>query len=516
MCDRRLVNLSSRCQQSRFFARLHGRRVLACACCPPQTRLSAQMATASPSPIASVGATTSSTSLADQIKKYRARDIGGAAKEEADRAAEVLAEAKITAAKGGVGLAPKSMRSAASAAVSLAEAEVRHNKFAAFETLQSRCIGVICDTFEDRARRGDGLESVPSHLLPAVTARLPLDLDLELTAPHVHDENYWKRACLAREGWGSSQIAEHGLTWKQLFFEQHLQEALEDFGWDEKRCRYEPNAAELEALMRQVRASQDYIFCLEIRQLLSHLDMEEVCLGLPNLTKLSLTYGAKSVGMKYDRMLFGMKILDATSLAKCCKNSDALTTLVLRQNLLDDDLLRMLMTGMMKNNSITHLDLAHNKVTNHGARLLSKLLGAKSVITSLNLCDNQIHAEGGRYLGRGLRHNDSMVELDLRLNRLTDEGGRMLLDGLRENYMLSRLNLSSNSLGHQTTMALGALLRSPQFVLQALDLTANELDATDAAHLRECLEANKMLTSLDLRANRMERGNMDISEIDLT
>ena len=49
---------------------------------------------------------------------------------------------------------------------------------------------------------------------------------------------------------------------------------------------------------------------------------------------------------------------------------------------------------------------------------------------------------------------------------------------------------------------------------EALDLTANELDATDAAHLHECLEANKMLTSLDMRANRMERDNGDVSEID--
>ena len=51
---------------------------------------------------------------------------------------------------------------------------------------------------------GVGIEDVPSNLLPAVTAKLPLDLDLELTAPHVHDENYWKRACLAREGSGAS------------------------------------------------------------------------------------------------------------------------------------------------------------------------------------------------------------------------------------------------------------------------------------------------------------------------
>ena len=59
-------------------------------------------------------------------------------------------------------------------------------------------------------------------------------------------------------------------------------------------------------------------------------------------------------------------------------------------NMIDDDLLRMLMTGLIKNNTITHIDMSHNKITNHGARLLSKLLGENSVITYLDLCDNQI------------------------------------------------------------------------------------------------------------------------------
>ena len=98
--------------------------------------------------------------------------------------------------------------------------------------------------------------------------------------------------------------------------------------------------------------------------------------------------------MNYERMLFGMKISDATSLAKIFDQTDTLVTVILSGNLIDDDLLRMLMTGLIKNNTITHLDVSHNKITNHGARLLSKLLGENSVISTLNLADNQIHSEG--------------------------------------------------------------------------------------------------------------------------
>lgn len=38
-------------------------------------------------------------------------------------------------------------------------------------------------------------------------------------ALYVFDENYWKRRCVEKLGWQNCLIAEHGLTWKQLFFE---------------------------------------------------------------------------------------------------------------------------------------------------------------------------------------------------------------------------------------------------------------------------------------------------------
>ena len=40
---------------------------------------------------------------------------------------------------------------------------------------------------------------------------------------------------------------------------------------------------------------------------------------LPNLTYLTLTYGAKHVGMEYERPLFGMKMSDAKILSECLR-----------------------------------------------------------------------------------------------------------------------------------------------------------------------------------------------------
>jgi hypothetical protein len=44
---------------------------------------------------------------------------------------------------------------------------------------------------------------------------------------------------------------------------------------------------------------------------------------------MDITYGVKKIGMNYERMLFGMKISDATSLAKVFEQTDTLATVVL-------------------------------------------------------------------------------------------------------------------------------------------------------------------------------------------
>jgi hypothetical protein len=63
---------------------------------------------------------------------------------------------------------------------------------------------------------------------------------------------------------------------------------------------------------------------------------------LPNLSYLSLTYGAKHVGMEYDRQLFGMKMSDARDFSECLRTTQALVKLALPCNLIDNDLVSIL------------------------------------------------------------------------------------------------------------------------------------------------------------------------------
>lgn len=304
------------------------------------------------------------------------------------------------------------------------------------ETLMQKCIAVVVDNFAQRPV----MEVIPPAQMAEITKQLSADLSPIVGAKFVYNENYWKRCCVEKHGWQNCHLHEHGMLWKQMYFEKLLQEKLEDF---------DIQSEDIETLFQLLDACMDYIFTMTFRQLPSHFDLSELCALLPNLTKLDVMYGVNKIGMSYERMLFGMKISDATGLAKCFDRTETLTTVIMSGNLIDDDLLRMLMTGLIKNNTITHLDFSHNKITNHGARLLSKLLGENSVITTLNLADNQIHGEGGRYLARGLRENDSLLQLNLRLNRLGDEGCRLLFEGLQDNVSVTDLNVASNGAGKE-------------------------------------------------------------------
>ncbi len=67
--------------------------------------------------------------------------------------------------------------------------------------------------------------------------------------------------------------------------------------------------------------------------------------------------------MNYDRGMFGMKLPDCRSVAKMLEKSETLVTLALPGNLLEDDKIRMIASGLVDNHSVTDLDLSHNKVT---------------------------------------------------------------------------------------------------------------------------------------------------------
>uniref|UniRef100_A0A7S4KSM8 Uncharacterized protein n=1 Tax=Guillardia theta TaxID=55529 RepID=A0A7S4KSM8_GUITH len=247
---------------------------------------------------------------------------------------------------------------------------------------------------------------IPEKFKENLCKLIPTDLPLQVSAPLIESDVYWKRC--ASDLFQNCLPQEHGHSWKQLFFERTAEEAIENFDGSQEA---------MDALIELLLTSRDFIYKLQIRQFSSHADVSFLFDALPNLYSLNITYGSKNVGMKYERSIFGMKLTDAELLAQQLAKTETLTTLILNENMLDDEKVRRLVVGLRDNITITHLDLSHNKISDRGTRALCKCLGKDSVISTLILCDNHIHSEGGKFLGRSLQTNTCLINLNLRLNR---------------------------------------------------------------------------------------------------
>lgn len=352
-------------------------------------------------------------------------------------------------------------------------------------SLQELCIKAAAANFET----SPSFSKLSDKHVRKIISILPLDLPLELVGTLINDEDYWKRRCHAR--WKNMEVTAHGYSYKQLYFERNLQDAIE---------QYDPSLTSEADLRRCMTYSRRFVQTVNIRQLPSHMDLS-ILFECMNTVPSALTvhYNLQNVGMEYDRSLFGMKLADCRNLAKVLETNETLTYLDLSNNMLDDDKVRMLASGLVENLSVTHLNLAHNKVADRGVRALAKLLDQRSVMAILELQDNLIHTEGAKSLARALKSNQALTCLNLRLNRMGDEGIKVLCESLRGNQSVEKLNLAANSGGKSGVNALAALVR--------LNTTLTELDAScnggfgaeGCEQLRRAVEANTSLIHADMR-----------------
>lgn len=289
-----------------------------------------------------------------------------------------------------------------------------------------------------------------------------------------------------------------------MFIERYLENLLE-------KHKTEGN---LSNLIHELSACRYDCFSLNITQLLSHLEMNHVFDSLPNLSHLSLTYGAKHVGMEYDRQLFGMKMSDARVFSECLRATQSLVKLSLPCNLIDDDLVKILIKGLMINKTITQLDLSHNRIGNSGACQIGKFLLHTKILTHLDLGDNNIHYQGSRYISQGLKLNKSLRVLSLLLNRIDDKGGMKFCQDLKEhNTTLKELNLRGNSLEGLFARALAELILDTTLI--KIDISCNFIEKKDAISILESLKDNPNIIELDIRNNKIKDAEVEeeINEI---
>jgi hypothetical protein len=337
------------------------------------------------------------------------------------------------------------------------------------------------------------LDRIPPEYLDNVVALLdPSQIDFSVAAKYINAEKFWKR--LSQERWPICQPGLHGMSWKRMYIERHLQALFEAYYPSNQGQNYE-------RLMIEVTSGKHFVHTITIFQLLSHLDLSDILVDFPHLSSLTLVYGARKLGMDYDKSLFGMQLKDAMHLSKVLATTRSLTKVVLSENLLNDESIHIVASGLQNNDTLTYLDLSHNKISDTGAKRLARLLKGESVLTHLDLGDNRIHETGAKALGDALKSNVVLMHLSLKLNPLGDGGGLALISSIQENNSrtsLRSLNLAGVNMTANASKALESLVESND-TLTNLDISSN--DILISPELAAALKRNTTITAFDVRRN---------------
>mmetsp|Transcript_11911 Transcript_11911/g.22708 ORF Transcript_11911/g.22708 Transcript_11911/m.22708 type:complete len:475 (+) Transcript_11911:23-1447(+) len=339
------------------------------------------------------------------------------------------------------------------------------------------------------------LDRIPPEYLDNVVALLdPSQIVFTVATKFIESEKFWKRLC--QERWPICELANHGMSWKRMYVERHL--------WSLFEAYYPSNHGQnFEKLMTEVNAGKSFVHTVTIQQLLSHLDLSDILTNFPHLTTLNLKYGARKLGMDYDKSLFGMHLKDAMMLAKLFASSRSLTRVCLNENLLGDESVHIICSGLARNDTILQLDLSHNKIGDVGAKRISRVLRGMSVLTELDLGDNNIHSEGGQELGNALANNSTLRSFSMKLNPIGDQAGIKIMEALQTNTSLTSLNMCGTSLTPDAGSHLTDLI-SQNKSLTHLDFSCNDFTPDDGTAIKGALVSNSALLSMDLRRNKIE------------
>ena len=114
------------------------------------------------------------------------------------------------------------------------------------------------------------------------------DHPITTTARNIDHEFYWEEKC--KKEMKNIKQEMHGGSFKQAFIETHIQRLLENF----------KSASSEKEIIKDLESAKYDVFCLVINQL-KDFNIKTLFKYLPNLTYLTLTFGAKHVDMEYER-----------------------------------------------------------------------------------------------------------------------------------------------------------------------------------------------------------------------
>ena len=331
---------------------------------------------------------------------------------------------------------------------------------------------------------------------------MSVDYDIEDIFPIIDYEPYWERVC--RKQFKSENCSSNGNSWKQCYAENYVKNLITNY-------RVSEGEKILEELKRVCNIVKYHIFNLDIPTFSCSFDISFIPQYFLNLTSLNIKYSPilrddknpneeiftkklQPIGDEYSQ--FGIRIPDLKKFCILITDLSYFLSLTLTGNLVDDEMIKWLVTGLITNQTLRELDLSSNKITEKGMiKIASYLVRTRSLI-SIDLSDNLIGGESSFAIGLVLKENTKLRILKLAMNRFDDLNGSRIIKMIAKNNYLEELDMSTNLLGSETLKNLNLGLKFNSFI-KKIDLSHNEITMNEET--KQIAESHPTLAVLDLR-----------------
>ena len=343
---------------------------------------------------------------------------------------------------------------------------------------------------------------------------ISVDFDIEDLYPFIDYEPFWERAC--RNKYKSDDCSISGNSWKQLYVETFVKELIANFKADTD------DQEALDHLKKVCDMIKYSVFNLDIPTFSYKFDISFIPQYFVNLTNLSLKYSPilkevrtrdvftknlEPIGDEYSQ--FGMRIPDLKKFCILITDLSYFLTLSLQGNLVDDEMIKWLVPGLITNQTLRHLDLSNNRITGKGMIKICSYLVRTKALLSINLNNNLIGGDSSYAVGLVLKENTKLRIMLLGMNRFDDESGGRILKMLCFNNYLDEIDLSANQLGEETLKFLQIALKGNN-TIKKIDLRHNEITIND--EIIKIAEAHPLLTELNFHHTTSEE--QKIKELD--
>ena len=332
---------------------------------------------------------------------------------------------------------------------------------------------------------------------------MSVDYDIEDIFPIIDYEPYWERVC--RKQFKSENCSSNGNSWKQCYAENYVKNLITNY-------RVSEGEKILEELKRVCNIVKYHIFNLDIPTFSCSFDISFIPQYFLNLTSLSLKYSPilrdhdddknqeiftkklKPIEDEYSQ--FGIRIPDLKKFCVLITDLSYFLSLTLCGNLVDDEMIKWLVPGLITNQTLRELDLSSNRITEKGMIKIASYLVRTRSLVSIDLSNNLIGGESSFAIGLVLKENTKLKILKLAMNRFDDLNGSRIVKMLAKNNYLEELDLSTNLLGAETVKNLNLALKFNS-VIKSIDLSHNELSMDEET--LKIAETHPSLGTLDLR-----------------